>query len=463
MTADERIQLVLDKTKPLEHPVGERLPLYVWAVLDVPGDDAQVGKTLTALAARGIGACATWRPGKDRADALERALRIGAAQKKLGLRVNINANACTYTVFDGSPETAHVDAQGNRFFDTSSSQRRKLGCPFAIESRYPAMRQQVAVFARAYKERGIPIDFVFADWEIDGPIEWNDGWAAARRCVRCRKHIPQIDNFLAFQTAYRRIRARTTRACYVEPILKEFPDALVGNYGVYPHDGWRYWYDYFEEIPTDPELPLLRDQKAVYRHWPPEFRPSGYTFAMPVVYTRRHIWESYGWEHHDFRWVYNLLLQVSSVGEHTPGDVPIISFVNYTSCSKPKGEDDPIVPLSEEAYQELLWHMLLRGHDAFFLWCPHGDIATELPPLHQVFAGALEYKGFLDRGTPVTFDVPGEPGPVVSALRLGDRLLVRRSDFTDFDKPVPLRVGKVDVQVPRKPGVCQLLTLPQAD
>lgn len=458
MTAEERIRLVLKETKPLAHPLGKRLPLYVWAVLDVPGDEAEIERTLKALAARGIAACSTWRPGRGAQQSLQRALLIGAVQKRLGLRVNVNANACTYSVFDGSPKTAHVDAEGNAFFDTSSA-KKKLGCPFSVKHRYPAMRQQVEYFIRACKAKGIPIDFVFADWEIDGPIEWNDGWAAAKRCARCRRNIPKIDDFLAFQKVYRALRAEMTRACYVQPVLDHFPKALVGNYGVYPHDGWRYWYDYFEVAPTDPKIPVRKDQRAVYRPWPQEFAPSGYTYAMPVVYTRRHIWESYDWPSHDFRWFYGLLLQVSSVGEHTPAGTPLVSFVNYTSCSKPKGDADPIVPMSEWAYKELLWHMLLRGHDAFFLWCPERDIATELRPLHQVFAESLEYKDFLDRGTPVTFAVPTEPGPIVSALRLGDRLLVRRTDFTPARKPVALRVGQATLQIPRETGRCQVLPL----
>ena len=461
MTPEERIALVLREAQPLAHPLGTRLPLYVWAVLDVPGDDAQIERTLKALTARGIAACATWRPGKGSAASLERALRIGAAQRKLGLRVNINANACTYSVFDGSPETAHVDAEGKPFFDTSSA-KKKLGCPFSVKHRTPAMREQVESFVRAYKARGIPIGFVFADWEIDGPIEWNDGFLMARRCVRCRKHIPGIDDFAACQKVFRSIRADLTRTCYVRPILDHFPDALVGNYGVYPHDGWRYWYDYFEAVPTDPRIPVRRDQRAVYRPWPQEFGPSGYTYAMPVVYTRADIWRSYDWKNDDFRWAYNLLLQVSSVGKHTPAATPIVSFVNYTSCSKPKGAADPIVPFTRRAYKELLWHMLLRGHDAFFLWCPEADIAAELKPLHEVFAASLKYREFLDKGTPVTFDVPKAPGPVVSALRLGSRLLVRRTDFTEYDKAVILKVNGTEIAVPRRKGACQELDLGSA-
>jgi len=458
MTPEERIQTVLTQTQPLTRPLEGRLPLYVWAVMDVPGDEKQIEATLKDLYARGIAACATWRPGKHKEATLSRALKIGTVQKRLGLRVNINANACTYTVFDGSPETAHVDADGNRFFDTLTS-RRKLGCPFAVRGRFPAMREQLAFFLRAYKAKSLPIDFVFADWEVDGPIEWNGGWNAAKRCTRCRKHIPKIDDFRAFQKAYRTVRCDIQRECYAKVVLESFPKALVGNYGVHPHDGYRYWYDYFEGEPQ-PGVPVRTEHGAKYRPWFDEFAGCGFTFAMPVVYTRERHWLWYRWPDSDFRWFYNMLLTATNAGRHTPRDVPVISFVHYTTLPFRGHTGAKAKQMSTSAYKELLWHMLLRGHDAFFLWCPDDQIAREIKPLHEVWAASLEYNAFIRKGTPVAFDVPKQPGAVVSAIQLGDRLLVRRTDFTESREPVPLRIGEATVSVPRVDGRCQVLELP---
>ena len=459
MTATERIELVLRETKPLEHPLGRRLPMYVWGVMDVPGEAPEVERTLKELHRRGIGACATWRPGARQAESLASALRVGAIQKRLGLRVNINAIACTYTVFDGSAETAHVDAQGQAFFDTSSAKHRKLGCPFRVRHRYPAMRERMEYFVRAYKGAGVPIDFVFTDWEIDGPIEWNDGWAAAKRCVVCRSHIRKIDDFTAVQKAFRTVRSEMQRQCIARPVLDHFPDALVGNYSVYPQGKWRHWYDYFEKDPPA-GAPVQVDQKAKYRQWVPEFEPCGYTFAMPVVYTWHGIWDWYDWANGDYRWFYNMLLVGSNAGEHTPPEVPIIPFVHYTPIRPAQSQDAQLKPMSTGAYRELLWHLLLRGHDTFFLWCPNHEIAQEIRPLHEVWSAALVYREFLDNGVPVTFAVPKQPGPVVSALCLDKRVLVRRTDFDATDKPVPITVGDATLMVPRVEGRCQVLTLP---
>jgi hypothetical protein len=115
---------------------------------------------------------------------------------------------------------------------------------------------------------------------------------------------------------------------------------------------------------------------------------------------------------------------------------------------------------SAEKYQELLWHLLLRGHDGLFLWSPKDEALEESRLVHQVYRDSHAYREFLLEGTPVEFTVPDGPGPVVSALKLGSRLLVRRTDFGPETRPVPLRVGGAEIPVPRLEGRCQILQVP---
>ncbi|MCL5270230.1 MAG: hypothetical protein M1457_06710, partial [bacterium] len=115
--------------------------------------------------------------------------------------------------------------------------------------------------------------------------------------------------------------------------------------------------------------------------------------------------------------------------------------------------------MSQAVYRELLWHMLLRGADTFFLWCRPEEQAEEVRLLHATWAAAQAWGEFLDRGVPVTFDVPAAPGPVVSGLRLDDRVLVRRTDFTGARDPVALPVDGRVLRVPRADGQCQVLEL----
>ena len=324
----------------------------------------------------------------------------------------------------------------------------------------------MAAFATAYKDAGITVDYWAGDWEFDGPNEWKNGWQAAKQCTRCREKIPNIDtDFLAFQKAVRAFRAEMQAEGFVKPLKQVFPGVKIGNYGMNPHDGYRYWWDFYEEKgPGEPYLvegiPYRQEQNARYRPWAREFEPAGYTVAMPVVYTWFTSYQGYTFENKQFRWFRNLLLEVSSVGRSTPAQVPIIPFVHWTTTNPPKALPPGFEPMSEAMYQELLWHALLRGADSFCMWSPDAETAAEVKPVHAVYAAALEYAAFLDHGTPVTFAVPDQPGPVVSALKLEKRLLVRRTDFTDARDAVDLTVDGRAVKVPRLDGKCAVLDLP---
>jgi hypothetical protein len=457
MTQAEAIDLVLQNTQPLKHPRGDRLPLFSWPAIDIPGEtEEELESLIRKLDDRGIAVVSTWNHGK-RDESLARALQVARIQTRLGLMVNINANPLLHQICDGSRETAHIDENGEPFFDTSFSKSVKLGCPFALKHRYTEITERVTWFADQYLDNDIQVDFVFADWEIDGPIEWNDAWDHSKRCSRCREHIPDVDDFTGFQKALRGIRSDIQRTCYADVMKTRFPDILVGNYAVYPHDGYRYWYDYFEKFVEG--APHKTDRRARYRKWAHEFQDTGFTFAMPVVYTWDPTFSWYSFSNSDYRWFYNMLLVASNSGAYTPSDVPIITFVHWNTVFISGEENPDVQQFSEAGYRELLWHMLMRGHDTFFLWTRTEQSGDEMRLLHEVYAESLQYREFLTKGRPVNFDVPKNEGAVVSAVQLGDRLLVRRTDFARVTSPVTLTVHHRTITVPKSDGVCQLLDL----
>lgn len=444
----ELLREILRTTEPLDAPRGERLPLYIWPAQSLGTTNAvELEALLRELDARGMAAIGNWKPND--LEALEEALALARLQKHLGLPIAVNATEATYGFFDGSEKTAHIDADGRPFFDRSFPTERKMGCPFGIDHRISEMTARIRSAVEAYRGENLDIAFLYADWEVDGPLEWNGAWESAKKCQRCRRRIPNIESFDAFQAAIRAKRAELQKLMLAGPVLEAFPDALVGNYAVYPHDGTRYWYDYYEEE---------RDQK--YRKWYPEFEETGFTFAMPVVYPWYRGYKWYDFEDSDYRWFYNMLLEGTNAGKSTPSSVPIITFVHWHTTEPPRNPDPSVKQLSAEKYQELLWHLLLRGHDGLFLWSPKDEALEESQLVHQVYRESHAYREFLLQGTPVEFSVPDEPGPVVSALKLGSRLLVRRTDFGPETEPVSLRVGDVEVLVPRLEGRCQILELP---
>ncbi len=446
------LRVVLENTLPLKFQRLGRLPLYVLPITNsLSGlDEEDARLALRQLDQRGIGYSVDWNHANYEASIAE-GLRIGRLQMELGQPVAVNATACLYSFFDGSEATLHVDDEGNRFADTSSG--GNLGCSFAFEHRVPVIKERIARFLRAYKKAGIRIDFIFADWEIDGPIEWNGAWSTCKRCQRCRKHLPNIEDFRSFQSRLRAIRSEVQRVAFADNVTEFFPQALVGNYGVYPHNGERYWYDYFER--PDPTLPGRRDQRALYREWAHEFDGTGYTFAMPVVYTWYPTFDWYGFEDTDYRWFYNMLLVASNAGQNTSAEAPIIPFVHWNTTAPPPDTDPNIKQFNQENYRELLWHLLLRGHDTFFLWCLSNELAEEVRLVHEVYAESLEYAGFLNRGTPIHFDVPREPEDVVSGLRLGSQVLARRTHFGGQpSQPIGLVLSHDErITVPPKPGL----------
>ena len=92
-------------------------------------------------------------------------------------------------------------------------------------------------------------------------------------------------------------------------------------------------------------------------------------------------------------------------------------------------------------------------------WCGGDENFEETRLAQEVYARAQEYGDFLDKGMPITYDVPDKPGTVISGLVLDGRVLVRRTDFTANTAPVEIMVGVKKLKIPCKPGVCQLLSL----
>lgn len=246
-----------------------------------------------------------------------------------------------------------------------------------------------------------------------------------------------------------------------EPVLKRFPEALVGNYGVYPHDGYRYWVDYFEVLPDDGP-PYVKERRAKYREWYAEFPETGFTFAMATTYPWYDTWSWYDFESSDYRWFYNMLLVGTNVAKSTPASIPIVTLVHWHTTEPPSEPEPNVEQLSKQKYREFLWRLLLRGHDALFLWTPREEAVEETLLVHQVYRESHTYREFLLEGEPIAFDVRTRPGPVVSALRRGSQLLVIRSDFDATREPVSLVWESGTIRVPLKNGP-QVLKLPELE
>lgn len=377
------------------------------------------------------------------------------SKKKLGLAVNVNANALMHHFFNGDLSTAHISKEGEKYFDYSFAQNTPIGCPFSVHHRYAEIQERMETFASVYKKNGIDIDFIFVDWEVDGTSEWNGAWEASKKCARCCKNISDIQNFEVFQKSMREIRSDMQKKVYTDVFKSYFPDIVIGNYGVYPCDGNRYWYDYYEK--NVEAAPHIQDQKAIYRKWFHEYPLTGYNLAMPVCYTWYPTFSWYHFKNPDYRWFYNLLLNGNNALKSAGEKDIVMGFVHWHTTVPPANPDPEVKQFSQEKYQELLWHFLLRGMDGLALWCMEKESEKEVELVHQVYSDSLQYLSFLEKGKPITFEVPQKEGPVVSGLFDGDKVLIRRTDFDDTREEVILQYQSKKIKIPRKEGTCQLL------
>lgn len=459
---NSNIQFVLDSLPPLKYDRNKRLPLYLGMIDQKDADIKSLEYLIKELDKRGIGLFSSWIPDTSDPGNLSQCMNTARIQTKLGLQVNINANSLLDYFFNGDIQTAHIDDNGTPFFDESFGKKYKMGCPFSIDFRKKEIQKRVEFYVKKYAEENLKIDFIYADWEIDGPHEFNYAFETSKRCSRCRNFLGDNFTFSEFQKVIREMRSYLQYYAYSSPILKQFPEALVGNYAVYPNDGYRYWYDHFEFYVEG--QPYKADQNAKYRKWYNDFPATGYTVAMPVVYTWYPTYNWYDFDNSDYRWFYNMLLVASNAGKNTPREIPIISFVTWNTVWVYFGrliEPDPNVKqLSEDAYKELLWHMLFRGTKTFKVYIGgKKEFPKEVKMVHEVYSEAQQYGAFLDNGFPITFDVPDKPDVVISGLALGDSVLVRRTDFGTKHEPVEILSGTKIIRVNYKPGECQLLTM----
>lgn len=451
---------ICEQTAPLSHRRGTRLPLYIWSA-NIPetATDEEMEIILRALDQRGMAIFSRWNI-EQFGESITHALRVGRIQKRLGLGVNVDATGVTGR-FTRGDRTAHVDANGNRY--NSKFEGTEVGCPFAMDATASLVQAQLEAFLVLYRERGVPLDFWAADWEVDGPIEWNEAWKDSQHCVRCQDQLPANATFADYQRFVRDRRSLLQREVFVKNVKRYFVTAMVGNYAVNPHDGYRYWWDWFERPPTGIDVAYKQDMQARHRPWVQEYIASGYTVSMPVFYTWYHMFTDYTHANLQYRWFSGMLKEVSSTGRNIPGNVPSIPWVHWSTTNKPTvGVPRDFQAMNRTIYKELLWHALLRGHDTFLMWSPEESMAEEVIPVHEVYTESLPFNEFILQGKPQLFDVPDQVGPVISVVLLRRQILVRRTDFDDSREPVTVTILGETLRIPRLDNACAIIPLGQS-
>lgn len=104
----EKIQVVLDNTKPLAYSRGNRMQLYLWPAMDAGKLSREKAEELVSeLDRRGIGLVCSWSM-EDTSKVFSECLPVAKEQKKLGQRVNINATNLLESFYTEDDRTAHL-------------------------------------------------------------------------------------------------------------------------------------------------------------------------------------------------------------------------------------------------------------------------------------------------------------------------------------------------------------------
>ena len=107
---NEYIQVVLDS-----------LPLYLGRAHTGQLSEQAAENLLVELDERGIGIFCPWEP-EISDEAISSCLTLARAQQILGLRVNIDGIHLLDLLYNGDQRTAHIDQNGDPFFDDLSHQ-----------------------------------------------------------------------------------------------------------------------------------------------------------------------------------------------------------------------------------------------------------------------------------------------------------------------------------------------------
>jgi len=297
-----------------------------------------------------------------------------------------------------------------------------------------------------FKNAGMTIAGVWADFEGPPPHPWNGIYEAQLASPEYRKHFPPgvLDDRERFIQFAINLRHEVISQAMADPVLEAFPDALVGNY-----------YDCI----SGQEVPYIDHEGCVYP--PCEFgrlntvMPSTYglTRQLPRYYNADWAVTPRSAEQAHFT------LMMRSMSTANANKRPGIRSIPFVSRYLPEGSPPRFnLGLSKALYREFIRHAILRGSDSFFLLnlgfptkeqlVTPADGFEAMEDARSVLDELLAHRRFLDDGQPMCFDVPAmfTTGAVWSGLRRGDECLIRAFSLGQSGRRVAVEA------FPAKPG-----------
>lgn len=417
---------LLRTVQPMTHPLKGRLPLLLWNS-PLPRDkklvalraDGTLRTYIDALAARGIVPPVEmgWEWDPDAAMAM--ALTLKEAGQPVHVLAAFGIVGGEDELYANTPKVTGKWPLNEKGELTWTGTRAWPILPVYDVSKSVAFYTE---WMHRFKDAGIDVKAVWTDYE-GLPYPWNFVYDS-QKAEAARKHYPDgaLDSFPAFAGYIAEVHNTMLSEAIADPVHAVFPKALVGNYGA--------------EASTE-AFPFVDTNGAPYGI----FTLGRLDVAMPSIYANTAYLPRYynlDWEvtAADVDNVY-FTTMVRSMSAALAGTLPGKLSMPYVSRFTPD-KNDPryLFPMSRGYYRELLRHGILRGADGYYLfnlgYNPQGAVTPQLSfdsveDARAVTDELLAYREFLEKGTPMTFDVPALRTPAViwSGLKLKDRCLVR--------------------------------------
>ncbi|HEY3396823.1 MAG TPA: hypothetical protein VGM19_04105 [Armatimonadota bacterium] len=418
------VESLAQVVQPLTHPLGGRLPLFLWN-FPLPRDDTLVAmradgrlrRDIETLTARGF--LPTVEIGWDGTPA--GALAMAQTLQEAGQPV--------FVIFANLPggSRALYPSGGLRSLAPDANRAGKLRWwPCLPQADPTAAAAGVRGLLERFRDAGIKVAGVWFDYE-GLPYPWAGVYEAQQRSAACRALYPAgvLEDDQRFIEYVYRLRSEALSRAMVDPVRQVFPGALVGNY-----DEWA----------SSRATPYLANGGESL---PP--RDLGrFSAAMPRAYASP-------WYLHQF------FPEAAAVTAEQADPIYfrlLLNTISSANANRQAGQlcvpflarHDPFDPLqsgaarfgpglSHRRYRELIWHLLLRGTDGFYLYplgFPNSGVSMEdgfqtLEDTRAVYDQVLAQRRFLDEGRPMTEATapPPQRGVIWSGLQRRHECLVR--------------------------------------
>jgi hypothetical protein len=292
------------------------------------------------------------------------------------------------------------------------------------DSSYAA--DQMREILKKFKQAGIKVSGLMSDQE-NLPYPWN-GIYSSQKTEAARKYYknPEVlKNSNTFKQYALNLRAKILREIFVVPLQELWPQAVYGNYGdVLSWGNHPFVVANNCAFPEGVKIADKISQPVCYAHTGLLLK----NIPADMIPSQKEV---------DAIFFHLMLRTASTALINKRPDIFCIPWISKAICHINYEKRVRMLGLSSHLFKEFIRHCFLRGADGFciyncgfykggYLVSPQRSFES-MDDTVAVYNELLPYREFLEKGEPMTFDVPhmNWQGGIWSGLALKDKRLIR--------------------------------------